>query len=173
VSFGGLTQTAQSKPSGDDVSTSLRFGVTLDRAGIVVEPSVGLDWLRLNRGGFAETGAPAVGLRVASQNVDVVQPSIGVRVATIFATSAATFAPEARLRYLHDVGDGVVPVMASLAGSPSFTTISTSPGRDSVAAGLGAAAQTKGGIRLFVDYDATVAAHATSHAVSGGMRLTF
>ena len=156
----------------------LRAGLSLPVGPLLVEPSLGLDWYRLTRSGFNEAGAPTVGLSVASQEIDVVQPSIGARVASQFkASSNLLVIPEARVRYFHDVGDGTVPVTASLAsaGAPggAFTTFAAYPGRDSVVVGGGVAAQTNSGMRLFVDYDAQLAGRMTAHAVTGGLRVTF
>ena len=178
LSFGGLAQSAQGKPDGNNADVVLRAGLSLPVGPLLVEPSLGLDWYRLTRSGFNEAGAPTVGLSVASQEIDVVQPSIGARVASQFkASSNLLVIPEARVRYFHDVGDGTVPVTASLAsaGAPggAFTTFAAYPGRDSVVVGGGVAAQTNSGMRLFVDYDAQLAGRMTAHAVTGGLRVTF
>ena len=178
LDIGGLMQSAQGKPDGDNADIVLRAGLSLPVGPLLVEPSFGADWYRLTRSGFNETGATTIGLRVASQEIDVVQPSIGVRVASQFkAASNLLVIPEATVRYFHDVGDGVVPVTASLAGAGArggaFTTYAAYPGRDSVTVGGGVAAQTRSGVRLFVDYDAQLAARLTAHAVAGGLRVTF
>ena len=175
VVFGTFGQSAHGKPSGDDGGLVVRVGSSLKVGVVLFEPSVGLDYAHLGRSAFSEQGAPIVGLRLASQQVDVVQPSIGARVATEWRPRAdLRVGAEMRARYFHDVGDGAVPVTASfLAGSGSFTTDGAYPGRDSVRVGAGATVQMNGWARLFVDYDAQLATRGTTHALSGGFRASF
>ena len=176
LSFGGFSSQAQGKPGGNALTMASRAGLTLRAGPVLLEPSLGLDWYHVSRNAFSESGADVAGLAVAAQSVDVVKPSIGLRLTSSFTIDQDLIAmPEARVRYYHDVGDGRVPVTAALLGLPgtSFTTLATYPGRDSVVLGVRLSAQRSRAMRLFVDYNVELANHLTAHTMTGGVRLSF
>lgn len=83
LSFGDLSRTAIGS-FGGDVSTAIRLGTRTRIGALYAEPSVGLDWDRLSRDGFAEQNAGSAGLLSRSEVHDIVQPSVGLRVGSDF-----------------------------------------------------------------------------------------
>jgi hypothetical protein len=77
-----------------------------DAAGGIADltPKLGVQYLHLSEGAFAETGASGCSLSSGSRGTDSLQPYLGVALAQRFVTDgSAKITPELRLGYAHDL----------------------------------------------------------------------
>lgn len=171
LNFGDLSRTAIGSFGGDDVSAAIKLGTRTRIGALYAEPSLGLDWYRLSRDGFAEQNAGSAGLLTRSEVHDIVQPSIGLRVGSDFIQDGILISPELRARYYRNVGDTVSLVTASLIGAPGapFTTTFAGIGRDTGVISAGLSAQ-KDNLQVYARYEAAVGSNLTAHIFAGGLR---
>lgn len=172
--FGDLARTAVGTFGGNDFSGAVKLGTRYQFGALYAEPSLGLDWYRLSRDGFAERSAGSAGLAVRSETHDIVQPSVGVRLSTAFLRDGVLISPELRARYYRNVGDTLSLVTASLIGAPGapFTTTFAGIGRDTGVISAGLTAQ-KANLQVFTRYEAAVGSNATAHIFAGGLRYAW
>ncbi len=175
LSFGTLSRVAAGSADGDDVTLSLKAGAVFSFAGLTAEPSLGFDWYHLSRSGFTETLAGAAGLRVASETLDLVMPSVGLRLARTFDLGSFRLSPELSARYYYNLGDTRVGTVAGLIGSSAlpFQVETTGLGHSIGVVSAGLTAQHGEHLKLFGRYDLTVANNVTAHAFSAGLKYTW
>ncbi|MFH6783012.1 autotransporter domain-containing protein [Methylobacterium sp. MA0201] len=174
LTFGDLSRTAVGRYGSDDLSLAFKFGTRHQFGALYAEPSLGFDWYRLSRDGFAERNAGSAGLSSQATTLDIVQPSVGVRVTADFAHDGILFSPEIRARYYHNAGDTLSLVKASLIGAPgsAFTTSFAGIARDTGVVSAGLTAQ-KGNLQVFTRYEAGFGANLSAHLFAGGLRYTW
>ena len=164
LAFGNLTRAASGSASGNDVTASVKAGATFGINAVAIEPSLGFDWYHLSRGGFTETNAGSAGLVVGSQDMDLIMPSIGVRLSSVF--NAATFAitPELNARYYYNFGDNTSATTAGLIGAPAapFTVEATGIGRNIGVLSAGLTAQQDEHLRVSTRYELQLATDVTA-----------
>ncbi len=155
LAFGTLSRTASGGANGNDVMASVKAGGTFGLNAVAIEPSLGFDWYHLTRGAFTETNAGSAGLSVGSQDLDLIMPSIGVRLSSV--VNAATFAitPELNARYYYNFGDRNVATTAGLIGAPAapFTVEGTGLGRNIAVLSAGLTAQQDANLKVSTRYD--------------------
>jgi uncharacterized protein with beta-barrel porin domain len=175
LSFGTLQRVATGAPDGQDVSLSLKAGGVWTAGSLTFEPSLGFDWYHLTRSAFIETGAGAAGLNVASQTLDLVMPSVGVRLSRLVDAGAFTLTPELSARYYYNVGDTNVGTSAGLIGAPGmpFTVTGTGLGRNIGVLSAGLSAQQSSHLKVSAQYELQVADDLTAQSVSLGLRYTW
>lgn len=174
LAFGEMSRTASGKPHGGNLSLSLKSGLRVDTAGLSIEPSLGFDWYRLNRSAFTETGAGSAGLHVESSTLNLVLPSVGVRVSAEREASGMRFSPELSARYYYNAGDRAAKTQASLigvpAGTPGFTVTATEPGRSMGVLAAGLSVQRNERLTFFARYELTLQNQANANAFSAGLQ---
>ncbi|MEQ8348083.1 MAG: autotransporter domain-containing protein [Sneathiellaceae bacterium] len=178
LAFGGLNRTATAAPAGNDIAMTARIGRDIAMGRFTVTPQAGLDWYRLQRDGFSESGAGAANLNVAGSSSDVVQTSLGARAATLVGLGdSLVLRPELRGAWLHDLAQADPQVSATLAGAPAapFTVAAATPGRDAAVLGVNLTGGSggMGALRLFADYELQLAARQAGHAVTLGLRYAW
>lgn len=176
--FGGLARTATAAPASNDIALTARVGRDIDLGRVILTPQAGLDWYRLQRDGFAESGAGAANLTVADSTGTVVQTSLGARAATLVGLGGSlVLRPELRGAWYHDLADEKPQISATLAGAPGapFTAAAAAPGRDAAVLGINLAGRHDGldALQLFADYELQLAARQTGHAVTFGLRYAW
>lgn len=171
LTFGGLGRQANGSPSGHDVSLATKVGTRYTLGGWQTEPSLGLDYYRLYRSGFTESGAGAASLTVASQTRHLVMPSIGVRLARTFDVDGHAVSPELRARYYHQLGERGTSVTATMAGigGAGFRVDGASLGRSTGVLGASLSVRQSERLQLFASYDATLNSTLTAHTFSAGL----
>lgn len=164
LAFGNLSRAASGSANGNDVTASLKAGATFGLNAVAIEPSLGFDWYHLSRGGFTETNAGSAGLAVGSQDMDLVMPSIGLRLSTVM--NAATFAitPELNARYYYNFGDTSAVTTAGLIGAPAapFSVEATGLGRNIGVLSAGLTAQQDTHLRVSTRYELQLANDVTA-----------
>jgi autotransporter-associated beta strand repeat len=175
LAFADLSRVASGSPKGHDLSLAVKAGARLIFAGWNAEPSIGLDWYRLYREGFLETGAGAASLDIADATQDLVLPSVGIRLSQSFDIGSFVVSPELRARYYRNVGDLNSTITAALAGAGNtpFTVTGAGLSRDIGVLGMGLTAQQGENLSLFAHYDAVLAKDVTAHTFAAGLKITW
>lgn len=80
-------------------------GYTFAFSGLALEPFAGIGWTSVNLGSFIENNAPIAGLASTGSSFDTAYSTLGLRVATSFATSGIVVTPHASAGWRHAFGD--------------------------------------------------------------------
>lgn len=130
----------------------------------------------VNQAGFSESGAGSLNLNVAAQTTGSARSVLGAEFAGAFgAEGREKLALQLRLGWAHEYADTSRPVTASFAGAPgaNFTVFGAAPPRDAATFSLAANTAVAAGASLYLRYDGEAGNGATSHALNGGLRLTW
>lgn len=130
----------------------------------------------VNQAGFSESGAGSLNLNVAAQTTGSARSVLGAELAGAFgAEGREKLALQLRLGWAHEYADTSRPVTASFAGAPgaNFTVFGAAPQRDAATFSLAANTAVAAGTSLYLRYDGEAGNGATSHALNGGLRLTW
>jgi uncharacterized protein with beta-barrel porin domain len=140
ISFTGVDRTAEAEYSGQDYTGSLTTGYHFFAQGFTITPLASLQYTHLNLGGYTETGAGDVNLKVKSQSYDFLESGLGVKVAHAFGYRDGTYVPEVHFKWLRELYNPTLKNTAAFtaAGSPAFTIpgLKTSDDTFNVGAGL-------------------------------------
>jgi outer membrane autotransporter protein len=166
---------ATASPNGNDVTFSLKSGGVFALGALTAEPSLGFDWYHLSRSAFTEGYAGSAGLGVDSASLDLVMPSVGVRLATTTSFGAISLSPELSARYYYNFGDTNVGTTAGLIGAPAlpFTVDTTGIGRNIGVLSAGLSAQQGEHLRVFGQYELSLSDDVTAQAFSAGLKYTW
>ncbi|MFG1413229.1 autotransporter domain-containing protein [Xanthobacter sp. VTT E-85241] len=175
LTFGTLTRVATASPNGNDVTFSLKSGGVFALGALTAEPSLGFDWYHLSRSAFTEGYAGSAGLGVDSATLDLVMPSVGVRLATTYGFGAISLSPELSARYYYNFGDTNVGTTAGLIGAPAlpFTVETTGVGRNIGVLAAGLSAQQGEHLRVFGQYELSLSDDVTAQSFSAGLKYTW
>ncbi|MDE1149592.1 MAG: autotransporter domain-containing protein [Azospirillaceae bacterium] len=173
MSFGGLTRTAVGSASGGEVNAGVSAGYRVRVSNLTLEPQAGLQWLRVSRDGFTETGAGALNLAVDELDTTALQSSVGGRASANWTTEGGTvITPTVRAAWVHDFRDRALTSEASLLGS-GFAVTGPETGRDGLAIGGGLTLQEGRNLNLYANYDGTLRRGETDHVFTAGFRLSW
>jgi fibronectin-binding autotransporter adhesin len=176
----GLGRTATSSHGGNDAALDVGVSRPMQVDAWRITPRVGLSYFHIGQSSFAENGANSLDLSVSPTAIDALRSRVGVTISQPMMLGGSQILPELRAAWTHDFLDDRGVIGAAFAGAPGvgFTQIGAATGRDAADLGVGvsfAVAQTavRGQLSAFLQYDATLAAHQTSNAVAGGLKLTW
>jgi outer membrane autotransporter protein len=173
IAFGSLSRRAQGDGDGTDLTAEAGFGFTTRLQGIDLEPRAFLRWDRIGRGGFTETGADSLNLRVDGQTADALRAGIGLRASRGFNLGdGLRLQPELRLGYARELQDGLDAGTHSLGGA-AFQVESPRGGRDVLTGGVGLTAFRGDRFAVMVDYDGARSERGTEHVLTLGLRLVW
>jgi len=104
-----------------------------------ITPSAGLQYTGLNVNAYTESGDPAIDLAVNAQHYDLLQSTLGAKVARDFSLGdSLAIRPEGHANWLHDFDDDrMIETAAFTSGGPAFTTTGLAPGRETYNLGGG------------------------------------
>ena len=165
--FGGVERAAGSSYSAMEVGWMADAGVRLTRGRFAVQPSAGLQAVRVSRGSFTETGADSLNLSAS----DSAFTSTGVRLQLLAERTPAEqspfgITPRVGIRLTNDLGTEPVPFTAEIGGADFAVRGFTVPRRTvSVKAG---ASGTVAGKSVALDYRVLFASGTGHHLLSFG-----
>ncbi|MDI1264087.1 MAG: autotransporter outer membrane beta-barrel domain-containing protein, partial [bacterium] len=113
---------------------------------------------------------------VASQNTGSARSVLGAEFAGAFGPEGREkLALQLRLGWAHEFASTSRPVTANFAGAPgaNFTVFGTAPQADAATFSLAANTAVAPGMSLYLRYDGELATGATSHALNGGLRISW
>jgi outer membrane autotransporter protein len=176
----GTSRSATSSHGGNDEVLDVGLSRPFAAEGWQVTPRVGLSYYHIDQAAFTESGAGSLDLAVNPGALDALFSRIGFAIAQPMTFGGGDLLPELRAAWLHNFLDNAGAFNASFigTGAGSFNQVGAAVGRDAADLGAGvsfAISQTSlpGHMTGFVQYDATVASHATANAVAAGLRLNW
>lgn len=176
IGFGGVDATASSSGSGTGLIANFEVGYRLQAgAGTAawIKPFAGLSYSNLNRSGFVETGAGALGLSFPSQRFAMLQSRVGVAFgATLIADNKVTYAPEISLAWGRSLSDQTSRYRTTLVDEALVLPVATE-GRDALLANVKLTAELNANFRLSAGYSGEYRARHVAHRLEGGARWTW
>jgi uncharacterized protein with beta-barrel porin domain len=168
VSIAGTDEALTGTPDGWGLLAAAETGYRLAVSGAEIEPYAGLTMQTYGRGAYGETGS--VGLDFPHQYFSRVQPALGARLSSNFEIAGLQIDPHADVAWTHDMGDAGLTMQAEFFDAP-FLIDAARPARDAARVRAGVSILQSNGFSLFADYDGEFRSNATSHAVTGGIRM--
>src|SRR5581483_9045637 len=171
--------TARQSHDGDEVSLAGQWSAPLPVRGLsgpaTVTPKLGVQFLHLSEGGFAESGAGGFDLSAAGHDSDSVEPYIGLAAAETFVTEGgAEITPELRLGYARELADNRRALTVATVSGAEFPVGGVRPSRDMATAGFALTVRAGPNAVVYASYDAILPTGNTAdQTLSAGLRLRF
>ncbi|MBB6249714.1 hypothetical protein [Nitrospirillum iridis] len=173
MGFGGLSRTAFGHTTGDELGAGVTAGYRVRVSNLTLEPQAGIQWLRVGRNGFTETGAGALNLVLQDLDATALQSSVGARASGSWKTDGGTvITPTVRASWLHDFRDRALTSQAAFAGT-TFAVTGPDTGANALGIGGGLTLQESDNLNLYANYDGTLRRHETDHVFTAGLRLSW
>jgi fibronectin-binding autotransporter adhesin len=173
----GTNRVATSSHGGNDGVLDIGLSHPYIAGGWEVTPRAGFSYYHIGQSSFSESGANSLDLNVNPNDLNALFSRIGIAFAQPFTWGEAHLVPEFRAAWLHNFLDLNDTYNAAFSGSnaPSFVQSGVPIGREAADVGLGlgvAFPQTAfpGELSGFLQYDATLATHATINSIAAGVR---
>ncbi len=157
------------------VEAGYRIGLH-EPAALSVTPFARFQGMTNSQYGFTESGAGALSLTVAPQTTGSARSVLGAELAGAFGPEGREkLAVQMRLGWAHEYADTARPVTAAFAGAPgaNFTVFGAAPQRDTATLSLAANTAVAQGVSLYARYDGEVGNGISTHALNGGLRLSW
>jgi uncharacterized protein with beta-barrel porin domain len=171
---------AMSHPQGGEILANLDAGYDFKVANWNFDPEIGADYTHLAENSFNESGAGALDLSVADQNVDSLRSKVGFRALGDYRWDGIRFSPEIHADYYHEFMDNSRGVQLGTPGAPaigSFVVQTGGPERDFALLGVGIAAtpdELNELLTFFFNYNVQVGqSDFMANTFEGGVRLGF
>ena len=139
IVFSGVNRTASASYSGQDYGAFLMTGINLPVMGFIMTPLASLQYSAIRLGGYGETGAGDINLRVRGQSYNYLESGLGLKVSRQFFYEGIGVIPEVHAKWLHALINPTVSQNATFAatGSGAFTTPGLRAGADTMNLGAG------------------------------------
>jgi len=124
INFPGISRSAQSDYSGQDYTLFANTGYHISAHEFTFTPLASLQYTRMNLGGYTETGAGDISLKVKSSNYNFVESGLGVKVERSFNYRDQAYVPQVHFKWLHALANPALKNTAEFTapGSSSFAT---------------------------------------------------
>lgn len=180
IAFGTINRTAKSSYDGQQYTGFGEIGYVFKNMDIEqnqewdITPLAGLTYSHLALDSYTETEAGDLNLNVSSQDYDLLQSSVGLKVERPWTTSDGKWVPEVHGKWLYDfIGDKAATTATFTGGGSSFSTNGADPAQSSFDMGAGLTFYSKGNISITGTYDFEIKSDYTSHTGQGVIRYTF
>jgi outer membrane autotransporter protein len=122
IVFPGVNRQAQASYGGTTITGFATTGWHMQAGAFVVTPLASLQYSRIKIGGYAETGAGDINLRLRARQYDFVESALGLKLARTYQTDHGAFVPEIHAKWLRELGNPKQIQTASFVvpGSQSF-----------------------------------------------------
>lgn len=170
IVFPGASTTAGGSINGWGALAAGEAGYRFNVAAVTLKPYVGLTAQTFNRNAFTESSA--FGLSFPAQTFTRVTTDVGVSASSTFQARGFTFAPMVKVAWAHDLRDDTLATQAELFDAP-FVINPADPGRDAAVVGFKLAAWQTEKLRVFAAYTGEFRSNASSHQLSGGLRVAW
>ena len=173
------TRTAQGSTGANQFLGQLEAGYRIglhEPAALSVTPFARFQGMTNSQYGFTESGAGALSLTVAPQTTGSARSVLGAELAGAFGPEGREkLAVQTRLGWAHEYADTTRPVTAAFAGAPgaNFTVFGAAPQRDTATLSLAANTAVAQGVSLYARYDGEVGNGISTHALNGGLRVSW
>jgi outer membrane autotransporter protein len=172
--------TAAESHAGDEATAAGQWSLPMQIRGLgengvaTLTPKIGIQYVHLSEGAFAETGGSGFDLSSGARGSDSLQPYVGAALSQKFISeSGLEIAPELRFSYAHDVFNPRFLTVTTASGS-AFPVTGVAPSRDQVSTGIGLVIQAAPNLNFYADYDTTLhTGNTTEQTVQAGLRWNF
>ena len=174
IAVGTVMRTANSDYDGQQYSVLLDGGYTFKSGEFGITPMASLQYERLHLEGYTEKNAGALNLHVNSQNYDMLQSGIGMKLERPFKTDTGTIIPEIHAKWLYDfIGDRQETTSTFSGGGGSFATNGFDPAQNSLNAGAKMTLIANNNWVLETNYDFEYKEDFTAHTGWADLRYKF
>jgi len=174
IAVGTIMRTANSDYDGQQYSVMFDGGYTFKSGKVGITPIASLQYMRLHLEGYTEENAGALNLSVRSQNYDMLQSGLGMKLERPFETKTGTIIPEIHARWLYDfIGDRQETTSTFSGGGGSFATSGFDPAQNSLNAGAKVTLIANNNWVLETNYDFEYKEDFTAHTGWADVRYKF
>jgi uncharacterized protein with beta-barrel porin domain len=139
IDFGSINRTADSAPGAGELDSMLAAGYNWKKGNWSVGPVGSLQYTYLGVNSFNETGAQSLDLNNQGWNASSLLSSLGANAAYRWqAGEKIVVVPQVNLSWQHEFLQNPYAINSTMGGSPTFSTWSTTPNRDTLYTGVGA-----------------------------------
>jgi outer membrane autotransporter protein len=139
IDFGSINRTADSAPGAGELDSMLAAGYNWKKGNWSFGPVGSLQYTYLGVNSFNETGAQSLDLNNQGWNTSSLLSSLGANAAYRWqAGKKIVVVPQVNLSWQHEFLQNPYAINSSVGGSPTFSTWSTTPNRDTLYTGVGA-----------------------------------
>lgn len=138
INFPGINRKVNADYRGQQYTALASIGKHFYVNETTITPLASLQASHIRVGGYNESGGGDANLRVASQDYDFIQSTLGVKAERVITTSNGAVSPEVHAKWLHDFNSTTMEQEASFAGGgSSFKTQGIKQDRDLYNVGAG------------------------------------
>lgn len=164
---------ARGDATGKDFSALLGTGYTYRKGGLSVGPIASLRYSWVGIDGFTEHGSLAP-LRISDQSEASLKSTAGLQTSYAFQLGKTIVTPQVRAQWQHEYLDTARGIGASFLPGGAFTVHGPEIGRDSLLLDLGTSVQLTQSVGVYAFYTGNLGGkNYTSHAINGGLQLSF
>ena len=138
ISFGGLNRTANSTPGAGELDSMLAGGYDIKHGNWTYGPTTSLQYTYFGANPINETGAQSLDFNSSGWNTSSLLYSLGAHAAYSWqANKDILVVPQISLSWQHEFLQSPYSIDGSLGGSPTFSSTSSTPIRDTLYTGIG------------------------------------
>ncbi len=154
ISVGTIQRTADADYDGQQYSILLDGGYTFKAGDLRITPLASLQYLHLHLQSYTESGANALNLNVRSQDYDMLQSGVGLKLEQSFEVEYGILTPEIHAKWLYDfIGDKQETTSTFSGGGGSFATQGFKPAQNALNAGAKLTYNIKDNWSIDANYD--------------------
>jgi outer membrane autotransporter protein len=175
ISFNGVNRRASSSTTGNQLNLYGETGYDFTLSSCILTPSATLAYSGLWVGGFTESGAGALNLKVAPQNANSVQTGIGARVTVPLQVGAAKVVPQGYVYFQHEFANGSRGLNAGLSqGGSTFSFQTDAAKRNFALVGASVTAKLSKNVYAQINFGAEVGrTGSNAQSINAGLRWEF
>jgi len=153
INDGVSNMTATSNIDGEQYSTYLEGGYTLNHGNWKITPLASFEYMKLYIPDYTEKGAGALNLHLSSTDYNSAQTGLGFKLGYPVEISSGRLLPEFKFKWLHDwVGDPMENTATFSGGGASFNTVGFTPDRNTYELGAKLTFFTRKNVTISLDY---------------------
>jgi subtilase-type serine protease len=180
IDYGSVSRRARADYNGDQLSAYFTAMYNMDASnGVRLAPFGTLQYSRLDRDSFRESGADSLNLDVEDETSNSLYSTLGVRANWDLHWQRTHIEPELRLGWSHQFMDRNGTMNAAFAATPSrdgyqgFQIKGVRTPRDSAVIGVGLTATTGKNSRVFLNYNGSFNRDQREHGLFAGLRISW
>ena len=156
-------------------SASAEVGKVIEADGMRLEPSMGLRYVWMSTGDYAESGGGGLGLLIRPDASQSLRSAVGARLSRVFELGDRKIVPQLRVEWQHEFLDRGQSFEAAFAAAPGipFRVEGTNYTRDQVALGLSVTMPLTGNLTGYADGQTSFSDDMSSTMLSLGLRATW
>ncbi|HXP97092.1 MAG TPA: autotransporter outer membrane beta-barrel domain-containing protein, partial [Telmatospirillum sp.] len=176
VSLPGLPAVATGHATDTQALSSVEAGYRLAMPGhVTLTPFAGLSFDTVRQNGLTESGAGALALTVKGGTTNSAKSQLGTRLDGTVPVAGTALATDLSIGWAREYASGARTATVAFSADPaaSFQVDGARSKRDSAVLGAGLALPLSAETSVYLRYDGSLDGSSSSHALSGGFRVTW